>query len=390
MIVTIDGIPVFRAEIQGADEGMYCISLVDEPAVLRDFQKFHKQEMEDKEAKRLLYAVTDPEARLVRGVVMRSDFPIYRRDGYYEYYIVYKPETIRQMAEKYLAEKLQNNVSLDHNGVYVDGVEMVQWFIKDTAKGINPEGFEDCAEGSLFAEFHITDDTIWEAIKAGTYRGFSLEGFFELAPEEDEDDVQRIVEETQGIFRKLFKSNYMNKFNKFVNALRKVAMRTATTDKGLLAWNEDKELEVGDEVFIEDEEGNRTTAPDDIYTLTDGVKVTVEEGKVTLIDDGGNSVEEIVPEEAPAEERPEEAPEVENPDRPGEERTPEAIEALRKEMNEAYLRIEELERALAEVKERLDKVEATPAAVEAHKAVKLSAKDAKRENLARILEARRK
>lgn len=395
MIVTIDGIPVYNAEIKGDDEGMYCISLVDEPAVLRDFQKFHKQEMADKEAKRLLYAITDPEAHLVRGVVMRSDFPIYRRDGYYEYYIVYKADTIRRMAEKYLAEKLQNQVSLDHNGVFVQGVDMVQWFIKDTAKGIAPEGFEDCADGSLFAEFHITDPEIWEAVKAGTYRGFSLEGFFELTPEEDEEDVERIVEETKGIFRKLFKNSYMSKFTKFFNALRKeVAFRTVTSDKGLLVWNEDKDLEVGDEVFIEDEEGNRTPAPDDIYTLTDGVKVTVADGKVTIIDDGSEVETEDAP-ESPVEddvpvETEENAPEVENPDRPGEERTPEAIEALRREMNEAYARIDALEEALREIRERLEKVESAPAAVEAHKAVKLSAKDSKRENLARILEAKRK
>ena len=204
------------------------------------------------------------------------------------------------------------------------------------------------------------------------------------------------------------------KFTNFLNALRKaVAFRTVTSDKGLIAWNEDRDLEVGDELFIEDEEGNRTPAPDDVYTLTDGVKVTTEGGKVTVIDDGEEvEVEtpegvaeieapeaEVETEETPAEAPAEEpAPEVENPDNPGEERTPEAIEALRKEMNEAYARIDALEEAInelreanRELRERLEKVEATPAAVEAHKAVKLaSAKETKRENLARILEAKRK
>lgn len=414
MIVTIDGIPVFRAEINGTDTGMFAISLVDEPAVLRDFQKFHKEEMAERESKRLLYSITDEEKHLVRGVVMRSDFPIYRRDGFYEYYIIYKADTIREMAEKYLAENLQNTVDLDHDGIYIKGVQMVQWFIKDTAKGINPEGFEDCAEGSLFAEFHITDPEIWEAVKAGTYKGFSLEGFFDIVPEESEDDVQRIVEETKGLFSKLQKLSKDMKFTNFLNALRKaVAFRTVTSDKGLIAWNEDRDLEVGDELFIEDEEGNRTPAPDDVYTLTDGVKVTTEGGKVTIIDDGEEvEVEtpegvaeieapeaEVETEETPAEAPAEEpAPEVENPDNPGEERTPEAIEALRKEMNEAYARIDALEEAInelreanRELRERLEKVEATPAAVEAHKAVKLaSAKETKRENLARILEAKRK
>lgn len=200
MIVTIDGIPVYRAILNGDDTGMYCISLVDEPAVLRDFQKLSKQERVDREATRLLYAITDEDKHLVRGVVMRSDFPIYRRDtNGYEYYIIYKADTIREMAEKYLADKLQNQVNLDHKeAAYVDGVQMVQWYLKDSAAGLAPEGFDDCAEGSLFAEFHITNEDIWTAVKEGTYKGFSLEGYFELLPEVDKDDVDRIVEETQG------------------------------------------------------------------------------------------------------------------------------------------------------------------------------------------------
>lgn len=284
MIVTIDGLPVYRAELNGEDTGMYCISLVDSPAVLRDFQKLSKQEREDREAKRQLYAITDEDKHLVRGVVMRADFPIYRRDNF-EYYIIYKPDTIRAMAEKYLADKLQNQVNLDHEeGAYVEGVQMVQWYIKDTAAGLNPEGFEDCADGSLFAEFHIADEDIWQAIKEGTYRGFSLEGYFELRPEEDKESVEKIVEQTKGLFWNNFSINDMSKFTKFLNAMRQaVAFRTATSDKGLIAWEGDDDLAVGNELFVEDENGNRTAAEDGTYTLTDGTIVVVTEGKVESI-----------------------------------------------------------------------------------------------------------
>lgn len=282
----IDGIPVYRAALNGDDTGMYCISLVDYPAVLRDFQKLSKQEREDREATRQLYAITDEDKHLVRGVVMRADFPIYRRDSF-EYYIIYKADTIREMAEKYLADKLQNQVNLDHTpDAYVDGVQMVQWFIKDTAAGISPDGFSDCADGSLFAEFHITNEDVWREVKAGTYKGFSLEGYFELLPETDEDDVERIVEETRGLFSKLSKHFNMSKFFKLFNAARQaVAFRTVTSDKGLIAWDGDEDLKVGDEILIEDEEGNRTPAEDGIYTLTDGTKVTVAEGKVASIEE---------------------------------------------------------------------------------------------------------
>ena len=285
-IVTIDGLPVYRAELTGDDTGMLCISLVDEPAVLRDFQALSAQVRDEREHTRQLYAIADADRQLVRGVVMRSNFPIYRRDSNgSEYYIIYKADTIRKMAEKYLADDLQNKVNLDHQeGAYVDGVQMVQWYLKDTAAGIAPEGFEDCADGSLFAEFHVTDSAIWEEIKAGTYRGFSLEGVFDLLPEENVGLVERIVEETRGLFSKLTKLFPNMKFTKFINALRKgVELRSATSDKGVIAWDGDDDVKVGDELFVEDEEGNRSPAADDTYTLTDGRVLTVEGGKVASI-----------------------------------------------------------------------------------------------------------
>lgn len=189
-MVTIGGLPVFDALISDEDTGMLKISLVDEPAVMTDFLAF------DAIRRMQMYSVADEERRLVYGVVMRADFPIYRRDERMgEYYIVYKPETIRQMAEKYLADGFQNRVNVQHSED-VDGVRMVQYFIKDTARGVNPESFPDIADGSLFAEFHVVNDEVWDAVKAGTYKGFSLEGVFDFVPETDKEAARELAKET--------------------------------------------------------------------------------------------------------------------------------------------------------------------------------------------------
>lgn len=196
-MVTIGGIPVYDALITDEETGMMKISLVEDPAVMSDFQAF------DNKRKMQMYSVTDDEKRLVRGVVMRADFPIYRRDERLgEYYIIYKPETIRTMAEKYLAESRQNDVNVMHS-TDVDGVQMVQWFIK--GDGVSVYGFDDIADGSLFAEFHILNDEVWKAVKSGEYKGFSLEGFFDLAPERDKQTVEEIVDDLDGQFSRLIK-----------------------------------------------------------------------------------------------------------------------------------------------------------------------------------------
>ena len=293
-IVKIDGIPVYDARI-GEDGGMLRISLVDAPAVMSDFVAFAEQKPVQ------MYRIEDEMERRVLGVVMRADFPIYRRDERLgEYYIIYRADTIRDMAQRYLAEGRQNDVNLMHAGADVEGVEMVQFFVK--GKGLQPEGFEDIADGSLFAEFHVTDDGIWDDIKSGTYKGFSLEGIFDLEPEQDKDDVQDIVDRLGGKFTQTIKNTNM-KVKKFFEALEAalvaVKMGSITTDKGVLSWDGEEDLKEGDRVYLENEEGNRTDAEDGQYRTPDGKVIDVVEGKVASIED---EAAEVAPQEGDAEE----------------------------------------------------------------------------------------
>ena len=288
MIVTIGGIPVYDAIISDEETGMFRISLVDDPAVMSNFQAF------DAHKKPMMYAIQDEEKRLVRGCIMRSDFPIYRRDEKMgEYYVIYKAEEIRKMAEKYLLEGRQNDVNLMHQeGSDVDGVQMVQYFIK--GDGIQVDGFDDCADGSLFGEFHVVNDSVWDEIKAGTYKGFSLEGVFDLVPEQDKDEIQEIVDLLEGAFKRIFKPNtFMSKLSKFKAALAKMLQEfgNVTTDKGIISWDGDEDLKAGDSVYVEDSEGNRTPAPDGDYKTDDNKVIVVVEGKVSEIKDAEAEVE---------------------------------------------------------------------------------------------------
>ena len=288
MIVTIGGIPVYDAIISDEETGMFRISLVDDPAVMSNFQAF------DAHKKPMMYAIQDEEKRLVRGCIMRSDFPIYRRDEKMgEYYVIYKAEEIRKMAEKYLMEGRQNDVNLMHQeGSDVDGVQMVQYFIK--GDGIQVDGFDDCADGSLFGEFHVVNDSVWDEIKAGTYKGFSLEGVFDLVPEQNKDEIQEIVDLLDGAFKRIFKPNtFMSKLSKFKAALAKMLQEfgNVTTDKGVISWDGDEDLKAGDSVYVEDSEGNRTPAPDGDYKTDDNKVIVVVEGKISEIKDAEAEVE---------------------------------------------------------------------------------------------------
>lgn len=285
-IAKIGGIPVYNATIPDEECGMMKISLVDDPAVMSNFLAFKN------ERQIMTYAIQDEDKHLVLGAVMRANFPIYRRDDKNgEFYIMYSAETIRQMAEKYLADDKQNNVNLMHQeGSDVEGVNMVQWFIKDSAKGINPEGI-DAEDGSLIAEFHVTNDDVWDEIKNGTYKGFSLEGVFGMIPNEETEQVDQIVDSLDGKFNKIInkflKTLNMSKMSRFKANLLKLFAEFAniTTDKGILSWDGDDEIKVEDSVYLEDADGNKTPAPDGEYKTDDAKIIVVAEGKVTEIKD---------------------------------------------------------------------------------------------------------
>lgn len=182
-------LPIYNALITTENTGLQRISLVESPAVLSNFLVFDENKQEVK------FAVQDEEKREVLGVVMRADFPIYRCDSQNgEYYVKYSKETIKLMSQKMLSDGVQNKVNLQHQeNSDVKGVEMFECFIKDTEMGVSPKGFENIEDGSLFARFKVNNDDVWNGIKDGDFKAFSLEGLFVFELEEKDNDIDEII-----------------------------------------------------------------------------------------------------------------------------------------------------------------------------------------------------
>ena len=272
-MTTYNGLPLYRVALAD-DDGVLRVSLVENPAVESDFEVFRKEEGAKAPA---LYSVQDEDKHLVRGVILRADYPIYRNDGRGGYYVTFGADVIREAAERFIADGHANAVDTDHDGKEVDGVQMVQLFIKDAAVGISPEGFDDIADGSLFGEYHVTDPDIWDEIKAGTWKGFSVEIFYKLIPAAD------FTAEKENKF-----PAYMKKLFSAINAaiVRVFAeFGSVTTDKGVIYWDGDEDLKAGDRVEVEDAEGNRSAAADGDYTTPDGKVIVIVDGAVAEVKD---------------------------------------------------------------------------------------------------------
>lgn len=172
--------------------GMDAISLVDFPAVNKNFLCFSEQ----KQVKKLQFA--DAEKHIITGVVCLADTPIYRwNEEIGDYYVVFSKETIRQMVEKYSKQGLWNSVNLQHNDDdFINSAIMMETYLVDKERGIVPKEFAEVPDGSWIASFKITDDKMWNyIINSGELNGFSLQGMFDMVPEEKLNEKLRSMDD---------------------------------------------------------------------------------------------------------------------------------------------------------------------------------------------------
>ena len=178
-------LPIYELRIQEDmqdDAEVSFIALVDKPAIQRDFIAFS----EDKQ--NLTFAVQE-DKHIISGPIMLADKLIYRNnDKFGEHYVKFNAETIQDIAIKFSKKGYQDKVNLMHDkGMVVDGLIMFESFIVDKERGILPmKGFEDANNGSWFGSFYVENEQVWQLIKDGKVKGFSVEGFFEYPMEKKE------------------------------------------------------------------------------------------------------------------------------------------------------------------------------------------------------------
>lgn len=151
------------------------------------------------------------------------------------------------------------------------------------------------------------------------------------------------------------------KVEKLKTMLKKmlVEMARVSTDKGLLSYESEGELpEVGENIYLVDQEGNEEVAPNGEYRTEGDMVIVIEDGKVAEIRD-----EKPAPEAEPeAEEIEVEAEEIEIVEPAEPEPVNEEVETIPEpEVNPFEERIAALEARLAAAEARLAALEAEPA-----------------------------
>lgn len=161
------GLPLFNLDIIEGVPGIELISLVDEPAVERDFIRFSKEA----EVKMKI----NEEQRIVTGVALIPGQKIYREDKNGKYYIQFSKEAIKRAAVKFFEDRHSADANLMHE-VEADGIIYFESYLINRERGILPAEFADLPDGTWIVSAKILNEQVWTLIKQGVLRGFSIEG----------------------------------------------------------------------------------------------------------------------------------------------------------------------------------------------------------------------
>lgn len=167
--------PIYELKINDIEKDaaeVSFIALVDSPAIKRDFLSF-------KEAVKF---ELNEDQHIITGPLMVPEQLIYRQsEKFGEHYVKFTTSTIQSIAIKFSKKGYQKNVNLMHDAeMQVEGVTMFESFISNTQRGIKPmAAFSDLPDGTWFGSFYVENPKVWEAVKAGAVKGFSVEGLFD-------------------------------------------------------------------------------------------------------------------------------------------------------------------------------------------------------------------
>jgi len=169
--------------------GIYAVSVVEFPAIEEDFIALSK-------AQGLMLASVNEEKRMLYGPALIPDREIMRLDeNGDEYFVTFPRSVVEQLAQQFMKKNQHHNATFEH-AFSVSGMTVVENWIKrgeqDTSIALGLSAA--LPEGTWFIGMKVDNDEVWNEVKAGKVKGFSIEGMFmdigeKLAAIADEDRI---------------------------------------------------------------------------------------------------------------------------------------------------------------------------------------------------------
>jgi len=181
--------------------GVDAISVVENPAIESNFLALKNQEFK--------LATVDKEKRILMGAALIPNKPIYRQSKESEYYIYFSQATVRKASELFFIKGNQNNTTLEHQ-LELKGLTAVESWIVESEQDKSRMYDLNVPIGTWMVSMKVNNDEVWQQVKSGEVKGFSIEGYFAdklqrpNEPVEDklEKEAQAKIDKLKNLFEK--------------------------------------------------------------------------------------------------------------------------------------------------------------------------------------------
>ena len=160
-----------KYRVNPEDSAVLAMSVVQEPAIESDFIYLSKQKIDK------FVALENNEKHMLFGAALRPDFPIYRNDGVEEYYLEFSKDAVEKLARDFMINGFQKNFTAAHKNE-VEGITVTESWIKtdmEKDKSLALGLDADLPLGTWFLGAYCNNAEVWQKVKDGNYKGFSVE-----------------------------------------------------------------------------------------------------------------------------------------------------------------------------------------------------------------------
>jgi hypothetical protein len=258
------------------NKGVYGISLVENPAMQGLFIALSETEIK-------LKTVNEDE-RLLIGLVLEPNKPVYRNQDGEEFNIVFSEATVKELSHGFYKGGFQKNSSLEHNDE-INGVTFVEsWIVEDPKNDKSNALGLSYPKGSWMATMKVDDQELWDDyVKTGKVKGFSVDAMVALKELKFKSDIH--MSEQKGVIEAIAKGlekgfdSFLAKFKDKEAALELASIKTSNGEVDI--QYEGDVMEVGGRVWIVADDGTEVALPAGEYELEDKrILVVSEDGKI--------------------------------------------------------------------------------------------------------------
>lgn len=244
------------------NKGVYGISLVENPAMEGLFIALSKDEV-------IQFKTVNEEQRILMGLVLEPNKPIYRNQNGEEFNIVFNEETIKDLSYGFFKNNNHSNSTIEHDiDQNIKGVTFTEsWIVENpTNDKSNNFGFS-YPKGSWVAVMKVDSDEVWNNyVKTGKVQGFSIDAMLSL----EEINLKSNIE----------MSNTNTLLERILFALtpeKKVQLGSMMLADGSVKIEyEGDTMKAGDAIWVTADDGTKVPVPVGEHPMEDGTICVVE------------------------------------------------------------------------------------------------------------------